>query len=49
MAESGHDYLEILPDEEEVTMNRTSVEIPLLGTSSGKCLLVMFIVQGQIK
>jgi hypothetical protein len=49
MAESGHDYLEILPDEEELPMNRTSVEIPLLGTSSGKCLAVMFTVQGQIK
>ena len=36
MAESGHDYLEILPDETEVAMNRPSVEIPLLGADSGK-------------
>lgn len=35
MAESGHDYLEILPDEAEVAMNRPLVEIPLLGTHSG--------------
>lgn len=38
MAESGHDYLEILPDEAEVAMNRPLVEIPLLGTDSGKYL-----------
>lgn len=38
MAESGHDYLEILPDEAEVAMNRPLVEIPLLGTHSGKYL-----------
>ena len=36
MAESGHDYLEILPDETEVAMNRPSVEIPLLRADSGK-------------
>lgn len=35
---SGHDYLEILPDEAEVAMNRPLVEIPLLGTDSGKYL-----------
>ncbi|XP_062595551.1 uncharacterized protein LOC134256889 [Saccostrea cucullata] len=37
MAESSHDYLEILPDEDgENTMNRPSIEIPLLeGAQSG--------------
>lgn len=38
MAESGHDYLEILPNEAVVAMNRPLVEIPLLGTDSGKYL-----------